>query len=353
MILKNITYTNFNLPFNNSFTTSNNSYQSRSGFILKIEDEKGNIAFGEASPLVGFGLDSPNNAEKSLEYVSENLVQTVLKDNYESILKFSESSKLSSTVHFALDQCLINLLFIRNSRELQKIFPARKLNIRANFVIGFFPLEVILSRIASAKNKGFKTFKIKVGRDSIEDDIKIVSSIRNTFGSSIKIRLDANAKWNLFEAERIIKEFEQFDIEYIEQPVERIDEIMKLAENTSVSIAPDECIKSFDDAKIFFSNDRIRFLVLKPSLLGSIFNTLNLIKEAAGHNKIVIISSALETVVGRSAVNFIASLCQHKYPHGLATGDFFDSDLADDFYIVNNGEIDISKYPPEFKNVCG
>ena len=348
MILKDITYTPYKLPFRKKFSTAKDTYNFRTGFIIKITDELNNVVLGEASPLENFGTDTFENAVKSLAELKNNFINANLTDDFIALSKFSRLQKFSPTVHFAFDQCLLSLFLKRNQNSLPEIFPNREIIIPVNFVIGLEDDSKIFSELKTAVDNGFKTFKFKVGRKNFASDVRMISKIRELYGDSINIRIDANAKWNYSDAEKIIHQFEEFDIEYIEQPVKDISGIRKLSQHTSVPIAPDECINNFADVKYFFECEDINFIVIKPSLFGSIFNTLNLIEEAEKSGENIIISSALETAVGRSAVGFIASFVKHNFAHGLDTAKFFKDDPANDYYKIKNGLIDISKYPPEF-----
>jgi len=348
MILKDITYAPYKLPFRKNFATSKDTYNFRRGFIIKITDELNNIGLGEASPLENFGTDTFENAAKSLTELKNNFINTDLTDNFTALSNFSRLQKFSPTVHFAFDQSLISLLLKRNQNSLPEIFSNRKTIIPVNFVIGLEDDSKIFSELKIAIDNGFKTFKFKVGRKNFASDVRVISEIRESYGDLINIRIDANGNWSYSDAEQIVRQFEKLNIQFIEQPVKEISDICKLSQLTSVPVAPDECIKNFADVKYFLGCEKINFIVLKPSLFGSIFNTLNLIEEVEKSGKTTIISSALETAVGRSAVSFIASFVKHNFAHGLDTAKFFKDDTENNFYKIKNGLIDISEYPPEF-----
>mgnify|MGYP000898931841 CR=1 FL=1 len=70
-------------------------------------------------------------------------------------------------------------------------------------------------------------------------------------------------------------------------------------------------------------------------------------------DKKIIISSAFESVVGRSAVALLASLVKGEHAHGLSTASFIETDLANDIYTVNNGGLYFNHqtYPPSFDGI--
>ncbi len=126
-----------------------------------------------------------------------------------------------------------------------------------------------------------------------------------------------------------------------------------LSDFSPIPVAVDEMIKTATDAKDLIERSNVTTVVLKPALLGGIIDTIGLIKSAEKLNKKVIVSSAFESVVGRSALTLLAALTNGNYAHGLNTGVFFEEDLATEPYPINNGKIefDYTDYPPEFKGI--
>lgn len=79
--------------------------------------------------------------------------------------------------------------------------------------------KTLIDQIQEYKNiKGFDTFKIKVGLNLKEDQLKL-EKIRNHFSDSIDILVDANQKWSVKEAIYWMKSISKFDIKWIEEPV--------------------------------------------------------------------------------------------------------------------------------------
>ncbi len=75
--------------------------------------------------------------------------------------------------------------------------------------------------------KGFKTFRLKLGK-GVQEDKEIIETIRNTFGVKIRLRVDYNQAYSPSMAVRAIKEIEPFGIDYAEQPV-RADDYIGMA----------------------------------------------------------------------------------------------------------------------------
>ena len=130
-------------------------------------------------------------------------------------------------------------------------------------------------------------------------------------------------------------------MEYVEQPVNGLDNFIKLKSKTVVPLAVDESIRTIKDAAEFIQNKAAAVLVLKPMMLGGIIPVLK-IKNLAGQNGIkVVITSSFESVVGRAMAVFAASTVKEELAHGLATEKYFEKDLFTDPYPVKNGIISL------------
>ncbi len=79
-------------------------------------------------------------------------------------------------------------------------------------------LDEMALRARKAVEEGYKTVFFKVGHD-IHGDIEAVEAVRDAVGKRINIRIDANEAWTPGTAIRVIKQMEQYDIEWVKEPV--------------------------------------------------------------------------------------------------------------------------------------
>lgn len=349
MKLSLIKYFKYSYPFNIPFVTSNNSFNNREGFIIQLKDEFGNTAFGEAAPLEGYGIETLEESENSVnslhEFFRNNSFESIFDLN-EKLIKYKFRNSVVSAITF----CGLQLSSFHNSEKIS-FFNTFNTNIELNAVIGLLNESDTLIKVESLIQKGFRVIKLKIGRDNFGDDLKIISSIAKRF-PAIFLRLDVNGNWNFKAALNNISHLEKFNIEYIEEPVNGLSNLINLADelhklNSTLQIAADESISSYSDLIEAIRESKINYFVVKPSLLGGIINILNANKEAEKLNKKIIISSSFETSLGRYQNAIIAGLINNSSAHGIDTSDFLKHDLTDNFYkIVNNFiEIDLQDFP--------
>ena len=190
-------------------------------------------------------------------------------------------------------------------------------------------------------NEGFKTIKVKTGRDNFDEDLEVIASIRKAVGNKIKIRIDSNGKWSVEEAEKKLNRLKEFSLEYAEQPVNSIDEFRELKQKIQVPLAADESIRNIETAGSFSESKSIDFIILKPMMLGGLIPTLEIIELAEKNNITPVVTSSFESAVGRANVVIAASTVNSDIAHGLAVSRYFEDDITEDKYPVVNGIIKV------------
>jgi len=188
------------------------------------------------------------------------------------------------------------------------------------------PEAVARDALAWARD-GFTTFKLKLG---VGDDIGQVRAVREAVGSEARIRVDANAAWNVETAKRTLAEIEPFDIELTEQPVAGLSELVEVGEATSIPIAGDECIESCADAEGAVRAGACDFAGVKLSKVGGPETAIEIAEVLPSY-----ISSALDGPVGIAASVQVAQTLDAaggadgpRLAHGLATQRLFASTIA-------------------------
>ena len=189
---------------------------------------------------------------------------------------------------------------------------------------------------------GTKVAKIKVGVDLSLD----IERIKNVLlvNPNYKIRLDVNGGWSVNEAEsavsRIIDQIGIEKIEYIEQPVETLEELHQL--QLPIPVVGDEVIRKAEDPFAIDLNGAVDILMLKVSPLGGIKRAMQI---AAHHKLPVVVSSAFESAVGIAhGIHLAAALPKLDFACGLATGRLLENDVAD--LPIVDGQMSLSTVDP-------
>jgi O-succinylbenzoate synthase len=186
-----------------------------------------------------------------------------------------------------------------------------------------------------------RTAKVKVAEPGQPEaaDLARVEAVRDALGPAGKLRIDANAAWDVDRAARMLTALDRFDLEYAEQPCATLEELAALRRRVQVPLAADESIRRADDPLKVRAAGAADIVVIKAQPLGGVRAGLE-IAEACGLPTVV--SSAVESSVGLAAgVALAAALPDLDYACGLATMSLLTGDVTADPLTEQSGELPV------------
>lgn len=194
---------------------------------------------------------------------------------------------------------------------------------------------------------GCTTAKVKVadpGQTPEQDEERLVA-VRDALGPTGKIRIDVNGAWDLETATRLLTRLAIFDLEYAEQPVRTLEEMVELRRRVPVPIAADEAIRLAADPLEVAERGAADVIVLKVQPLGGVERAVGLAQRSGLP---AVVSSALETSVGIAAgLAAAAALPQLDFACGLGTVSLFIGDVVVDSLLPTAGEIQVRRPEPD------
>lgn len=135
-------------------------------------------------------------------------------------------SGLATQALAALDVALWDLKAKRADLPLAKLIGAHRDSVRTYNTSGGFlsaPLEEVRENAARSLSSGIGGIKIKVGHPDAAVDRARVQAVRETIGEDTPLMVDANQQWDRPTALRMGRWLEQFDLVWIEEPLDAYD----------------------------------------------------------------------------------------------------------------------------------
>ncbi len=178
-------------------------------------------------------------------------------------------------------------------------------------VIGYLFIdepEANARKAAEFVEAGHTELKLKVGRD-LGQDYDTVAAIRDRVGSGVKIRIDANMSWSVPAAIKSIRVLEQFDLQFVEQPVPDFDVagLAQVRRAVSTPIAADEACTSLRSALELIKADACDVFVVYPSEAGGLTRAVQIGAVAQAAGKWCAIGSWAELGVATTANAHVAA----------------------------------------------
>ncbi|MBS1809746.1 MAG: mandelate racemase/muconate lactonizing enzyme family protein [Acidobacteria bacterium] len=144
--------------------------------------------------------------------------------------------------------------------------------------------QQIGTETTAAVEAGFGTIKVKIGM-SPESDLEIVKAARAA-APHVKLRADVNGAWTIGTAKRMMRQLEQYDLEYVEQPLPLHDLAghAQLRKLFATPIALDESAYTIQDVFAILRAEAADVLLLDPHQSGGMWRCRKAaaIAEAAG-----------------------------------------------------------------------
>lgn len=199
-----------------------------------------------------------------------------------------------------------------------------------------------VDRAERAVAAGYRTLKVKVGDDG---DAERVAAIRRVVGDAVALRLDANGMWDPAIARDRVQRLAEFAPEFIEEPVNGLEQLARLRQDVTVKLAADESVRSHADAQRLAKLGAVDVLILKVQACGGALRALRWAEDAGVP---VVVTSMLETSVGIAAgIALAAALPQLPYACGLATAGLLAADVVAEPLLADRGVIAVRPAVPE------
>ena len=135
-------------------------------------------------------------------------------------------SGLATQAIGAFDVALWDLKARRANLSLAKLLGSYRDSVRCYNTSGGFlhtPIDQLMVNASASIARGIGGIKLKVGQPDGALDIARVTAVRKHLGDAVPIMVDANQQWDRPTAQRMCRVFEQFNLVWIEEPLDAYD----------------------------------------------------------------------------------------------------------------------------------
>ncbi|HUC06893.1 MAG TPA: mandelate racemase/muconate lactonizing enzyme family protein [Solirubrobacterales bacterium] len=322
------------LPFKEPYVTARGRLDQREMVLLRLRSEDGVVGLGEAVPLSLRG--GPGLAD-----VVDELGRLGERDSLDEATLQGDVLSLSAPARNAALTALLDLRGRWTAATEGSTALAEAGAVECNATLSAGDPAVVAAEASRWAEDGFETFKLKLGTS---DDFGQVFAVREAVGPRARIRIDANAAWDVETAKQMLRSLEPLEIELAEQPVETLEEAAEVTASTSIPIAGDESIESRADAERARETNACALTGIKLSKVGGPEAAIEIAEVLPAY-----LSSALDGPVGIAAAAQVAQTLQDVagadspgLAHGLATQRLFASTIASVECELRDGKL----YPP-------
>ena len=314
MLIIHVSYKIYQRWFKPPLITSHGLWRIREGIILRLADRNNNVGFGEIAPLALF------SSEGMAEAVSFCEKPAILG----SVADVLEVPDHLPACQFGFESAWTALRSCWSDRPIN----ANQVGQSPEFCSALLPTgKSALEGWRSLWERGFRTFKWKIGVAPLEDELQGLSALRKALPEAAKLRLDANAGLSYEQAIAYLQVCDALDIEFFEQPlpVDHFEEMLALSQQFRTPLALDESVATLQQLRSCYYQGWRGIFVVKPAIAGS---PTQLQQFCQQYKLDVVGSSVFETPIGRqAALQLAVQLNRSDRAIGFGVNHWFNDGL--------------------------
>jgi muconate cycloisomerase len=224
--------------------------------------------------------------------------------------------------------------------------------------LGLMEIEKAVEEALQAKAEGVKTIKLKGGVDE-RRDVELVRQIRKAVGPGRNICVDANQGYRTPKAAiKVIRAMEEFDLLYMEQPVEGIDRMAEVARRVDTPIMADESAWTPEDVLEIAHKKAADVISIYTTKPGGMFKAKKVAAVAEAAGLMCNVNGSVETGVGNAgnlhlaaSTGVVALGCvipvstpRGKGKGGIA-GVYYQDDIIQEPFEYEDGDVVVPAKP--------
>jgi muconate cycloisomerase len=265
--------------------------QQQTLVIVRLRSSDGIEGMGEATTIGGlsYGEESPEGIKLTIDtYLAPALIGQDPTNINSAMLRLNKIARGNRFAKCAIETALLDAQGKRLNVPISTLLGGA---VRATLPVLWTLASGDTQRdIEEAETllgeRRHNTFKLKIGRRSVREDVAHVSKIKAALGDRAKVTVDVNQAWNEVDAALGIAALEAAGIDLIEQPTPREQRgaLARLASRFIVPIMADEGITGPEDAIDLVREASADVFALKIAKSGGIYGMMRTaaVADAAG-----------------------------------------------------------------------
>ena len=309
-----------------------------SNVILKVTTDYDVVGWGESSPSKRVTGETWETVIKVIDSFAPKLVgmcplriEQVI-DVMDSTIKDNPAAKAS------VDMALYDILGKTVHKPLFMLLGGFRTEVLTDLTMSIKSPSEMAKDASAAVERGFKAIKVKVGMDP-DEDIERIKLIREAVGCGVQIRIDANQGWTTERAIYVLNKIEEFEVQFVEQPVQACDVkgLKTVRKNSPIPVMADESIHSPEDAMRLIKAEAVDLINIKLMKCGGILKGKKIAEVAESAEVPCMIGCMSESSLGIAAAAHLAAGTRNiKYAD-------LDSDLMQKDKLVKKGALGVDK----------
>ena len=304
------------IPFRDGIDMPIGSFSALDHVIVRVATRDGLWGLGEVTVIPEFMGETLYEVLGAIHVLSSRLEDSDLEEPAGVHALIDRMLPKARSARAALDEACHDIAGKRLGVPAWRLLGERcRERVDCTWTIGLKSAEATVEDAAAHHAQGFRTFKIKVGKDDAED-LEKVRRVRETLGPEVAIRLDANGAYSPDRALRVLERLQAYDLEMVEQPCPalELDGMARLRLSLGVKVLADESVFSAGDARRVIDAGAADLVNIKIQKLGGLLPAREVADMVEGAGLACVVGSCLEAGPGAAASAHFAVVCRSASP---------------------------------------
>jgi L-alanine-DL-glutamate epimerase-like enolase superfamily enzyme len=308
------------VPIVDPFVVATGARVTAQNVFVRVTLKSGAQGFGEAAPFPEVGGENRDTCCTALKQLSKSLLGQSAAEYKKVSRLLAEQAPTHPAARCGLETALIDAYCRASNIPMWKLWGGRDVREReTDITIPIANLATTLRLARGWYEKGFRLFKMKVGKD-VDGDIRRLEAVHRAL-SGISFIGDGNQGFSRDECLTFAEGVKQFGgmMVLLEQPVVRedLDSLAAIRQATGIPVAADESVRSLADAKEVVRRGAADYINIKIMKTG-----VNESLEIASFTQ----ASGLKLMIGGMVETRIAMGCSFSLVLGLGGFEVLDLD---------------------------
>ncbi len=308
------------IPITDPFVVATGARVVAENVLVRVTLGMGTYGYGEAAPFPEVGGEGREACLGVLVQLAHSVIGRSVQDYRESAHQMAELASTQPAARCALEIAMLDAYCRAGQMPMWQLWGGADVRARETDIT--IPITTLGHTVTLARGwyeKGFRLFKMKVGKD-VDMDISRLEAVHKALPNVAFIG-DGNQGFSREECLTFAKGVKQFGgvMVLLEQPVVRddLDSLAAIRQDTGIPVAADESVRSLGDAQRVIDRgaaDYINIKIMKTGVL-----------EAADIASYTL-RSGLKLMIGGMVETRIAMGCSFSLVLGMKGFDVLDLD---------------------------
>lgn len=316
------------VPIRDPFVVATGTRLVAENVIVRITFQGGACGYGEMAPFPEVGGEDRESCLSVVQQLGKSLLGQSASDHTRLAKMLREMAPIHPAVRCGLETAILDAFCRSTAIPLWSLWGGS--DVRAHetdITIPISDLERTVVLAAGWYGKGFRLFKMKIGKD-VDQDVRRLEAVHRAL-PGISFIGDGNQGFSREECLTFVKGVKSFGgaLVLLEQPVERddLESMAVLRRETGIPIAADEAVRSLEDAAIVIRQKAADFINIKIMKTG-VWEAVEIARLTQ--------ASGLRLMIGGMVETRVAMGCSFAMVLGLGGFEVLDLDtpllLSDD-----------------------